>query len=393
MNEGDEELTIFLLAVHHHEATIQTIVNLAAQAAALQESESTCSECGDYSVRPTDPVTSRLKVIQSGHASIFKSQTGFTASEFEAVCILVAPVLIRNARSTGLPRLNAGRPSKLDPRERVLSFVLNVKHNTGVRYESSAWNWSRSSLCDDVKWVADAITEGMKDEIQWPDEYRRAQLAQRLPEFPGCIGHVDGTLCRINRPSDIGPDHRRYFNGRKHIYCFNNTVVVDHDGLFIFVDPGYAGSFHDVNCLRHSILHNEWRERLTRSNLDDAGEYLLGDPGYVGVEMYILRRVHRRELPTDPNAAAVAEAFNRRHAAERVKVEWGIGGLKIRFRRLLTNCPSRRGSFAPVFTACCILTNFIHRNRMDFSIVSADNNVAESNFHEGQTASDIEWDD
>jgi hypothetical protein len=41
MNEGDEELTIVLLAILHHEATIQTIVNLAAQAAVLQGSEST----------------------------------------------------------------------------------------------------------------------------------------------------------------------------------------------------------------------------------------------------------------------------------------------------------------------------------------------------------------
>jgi DDE superfamily endonuclease len=172
----------------------------------------------------------------------------------------------------------------------VLSFVLNGKHNTGVRYESSAWNWSQSSLCDDVKWVADALNESMKDEIQWPDENCRSQLAQRLPEFPGCIGNVDRTLCRINRPSDIGPDIRRHFNGRKHIYCFNNTVVFDHDGLFIFVNSGYAGSFHDVNCLRHSILHREWRERFKRSSLDEPGEYLLEDPGYVGVEMYILRQ-------------------------------------------------------------------------------------------------------
>jgi DDE superfamily endonuclease len=147
-----------------------------------------------------------------------------------------------------------------------------------------------------------------------------------------------------------------------------------------------------VNCLRHSILHREWRERFTRSSLDEPGEYLLGDPGYVGVEMYILRRAQRRELPTDTNAVAVAEAFNRMRAAERVKVEWGIGGLKIRFRRLLTKCPSSRASFSPVFTACCILTNYIHRNRMDFSISSAENNVIEGNLHEGQTASDVEWD-
>jgi hypothetical protein len=51
-----------------------------------------------------------------------------------------------------------------------------------------------------VKWVADAINESMKDEIQWPDENRRTQLAQRLPEFPGCIGHVEGTLvAKIDR--------------------------------------------------------------------------------------------------------------------------------------------------------------------------------------------------
>jgi hypothetical protein len=211
-----------------------------------------------------------------------------------------------------------GSPSKLDPRERVLSFVLSVKHNTGVRYESSSWNWSRSSLCDDMKWVSDAINESMRHEIQWPDAGRRVQLSQRLPGFPGCIGHLDGTLCCINRPSNIGADHRRHYNGRKHIYCFNNIVVVDHDGLFIFVDPGHAGSYHDVNCLRNSDLHREWRERFSRPSLDEVGQHLLGDPGYVGVEMYVLRRIHRREMPTDPNAAAIAEAFNRKHAAERI---------------------------------------------------------------------------
>jgi DDE superfamily endonuclease len=109
------------------------------------------------------------------------------------------------------------------------------------------------------------------------------------------------------------------------------------------------------------------------------------------VEMYVLRRVHTREMPADPNAAAVAEAFNRKHAAERIKVEWGIGGLKTRFRRLLTNCPTRRGSFSSMFTACCILTNFIHRNRMEFSIVSADESPGNSGSGEHINSNEIEW--
>jgi hypothetical protein len=59
MNDGNEELTIVFLDVLHYEATIQTIVNLTAQAAALQGSESTSSERGDYSVRPGSACSSK----------------------------------------------------------------------------------------------------------------------------------------------------------------------------------------------------------------------------------------------------------------------------------------------------------------------------------------------
>jgi hypothetical protein len=58
MTECDEELTIVLLAVLHLGATIQNIVNLAAQAAALQGPESTCSVAKCRLVRwspPDDP--------------------------------------------------------------------------------------------------------------------------------------------------------------------------------------------------------------------------------------------------------------------------------------------------------------------------------------------------
>jgi hypothetical protein len=106
--------------------------------------------------------------------------------------------------------------------------------------------------------------------------------------------------------------------------------------------------------------------------MDVTQEYLFGDPGYMGVEMYILRRMDGRESVqgTDP----VVDAFNRRLAARRVQVEWGIGGLKNRFRRFLSWCPSRRSLFAPMFEACCRLTNFIHRSRMEFSIMDVGHN-------------------
>jgi hypothetical protein len=41
-------------------------------------------------------------------------------------------------------------------------------------------------------------------------------------------------------------------NGQKKMYSMNSTVIVDHDGLFIYVGQGYPGSFLDVTILRLS---------------------------------------------------------------------------------------------------------------------------------------------
>jgi DDE superfamily endonuclease len=115
------------------------------------------------------------------------------------------------------------------------------------------------------------------------------------------------------------------------------------DGLFIYVDAGFAGSFHDVRCRRNSHIHHNWREYFANDDLDAVQEYILGDPGYMGVDMYVLRRVDNREM-SNANENPVVRAFNQRHVARRVEVEWGIGGLKNKFRRFLTQCPNRDGT-------------------------------------------------
>jgi len=33
------------------------------------------------------------------------------------------------------------------------------------------------------------------------------------------------------------------------MYSMNNTMVVDHRGIFIYLDIAYQGSFHDVTSL------------------------------------------------------------------------------------------------------------------------------------------------
>jgi hypothetical protein len=75
--------------------------------------------------------------------------------------------------------------------------------------------------------------------------------------------------------------------------------------------------------------------------------------------MYVLRKVDLREVALE-NHTPVITAFNKQLNKRRVKVEWGIGAIKNKWRRFLDVCPTRRKNFRPVFHACCRLTNFVH---------------------------------
>ena len=59
-----------------------------------------------------------------------------------------------------------GRPSKLAPEQRLLSFVVYLKHDNSVTFESALWNWSRTSANDDALFVAGCVKVAAADEIR-----------------------------------------------------------------------------------------------------------------------------------------------------------------------------------------------------------------------------------
>jgi hypothetical protein len=50
----------------------------------------------------------------------------------------------------------------------------------------------------------------------------------------------------------------------------------------------------------------------------------------------------------------------------RVQIKWGIGGLKRKWRRLMKRFDSTKLIYSHLFEATTLLTNFLHRRRMDF---------------------------
>ena len=194
----------------------------AALATALSVIEALGDQESDYFVNPDRPKIDRP--LLASHESIFRMNVGFSIGEFEELCSYVCPVLDLCARSTGQMRLAPGRPPKLSGPERVLAAIFYLKHNTTGRYESIGWNYSRSGVFDDTFFVLSTIWKALYQEIQWPDADRRRVLGARIATMPGCIGFVDGTLCRINRPKR--PDHGVYYNCPKRGYFLTSSIIL-----------------------------------------------------------------------------------------------------------------------------------------------------------------------
>ncbi len=98
----------------------------------------------------------------------------------------------------------------------------------------------------------------------------------------GCIRFIDGTLVETQKPWKNAL-HKSWFNGRKNTYSMNNTMICDHQGLFIYININYLGSYHDVNILQHLSIYNQWC-----THGDDYFKYLFMDSSQMGEGIVLL---------------------------------------------------------------------------------------------------------
>ena len=109
------------------------------------------------------------------------------------------------------------------------------------------------------------------------------------------------------------------------MYCMNNMVVVSHGCLFIHLDLGIPGFFHDVIIFCHSNFYKHWHAHCIHG--DRYFEYLLGDPSCIDVYMFIMWRFGNVERSLDMDEVVLI-ACNKIHASYNGRVEWGIGGFE-----------------------------------------------------------------
>ena len=97
---------------------------------------------------------------------------------------------------------------------------------------------------------------------------------------------------------------------------------------------------------------------------DRIHKYLFGDPGYSGKNMFIMQRLNgTQELPEGVDTGSI-RAYSKMHVGYRMHVEWGIGGLKQKWCRLMKRYDATLPKYDDFFTSCCLMKNFIYRWRI-----------------------------
>eukprot|EP00955_Chlamydomonas_euryale_P039649 351479-Chlamydomonas_euryale.AAC.24 len=153
---------------------------------------------------------------------------------------------------------------------------------------------SQASVSKAIKIVVMAIQQLYLIYIKKPTtaELNKTLAAYATKGFPACMGAIDGTRVKIDKPQKKKnhqiPFADKYYPARYHAYTMQVQAICDYSCMFWDAEIGRAGSVHDSRVLRESNVYMEAEATILTSTRHvplpysphTIMPYILGDPGY-----------------------------------------------------------------------------------------------------------------
>ena len=221
----------------------------------------------------------------------------------------------------------------------------------------------------------------------WTAAEQQAWLAAPTgpAQFHDCIGIVDATYVRVERPANSKLERRLYSTYKKYHAVFF-MVIVDRRGQRPCV--ARRSSSHALTCSPcHMSVRPGFIRYVDNGNSPKGGSestalyrardiflhpdlFLLGDVAYHSDDR--CRTGYRAPDLTLAKAGTAAEQarrllFNQQLSAERQRVEHTFSRLKHTWRLLQATWNMDLARLAPTFRACCLLCNWLHHTRNLYS--------------------------
>jgi hypothetical protein len=127
-------------------------------------------------------------------------------------------------------------------------------------------------------------------------------------------------------------------------------------------------------CYHFALIRfvQNWRQFFVHK--DNYFEYLLGDSSYTSEEMFVMCWLKRQKLALRHDLEAMY-AYNKMHVRYKVWAEWGIGGLKRKWKKLMKRFDSTKPKYNHLFRTIIIFINFLYMHHLDFTTKVIGNHI------------------
>lgn len=208
------------------------------------------------------------------------------------------------------------------------------------------------------------------------------KIAERfhfLWNIPNCLGSLDGKHIRIEKLPNTGSSNYNY----KSYHSIVLMACSDADGLFVFIETGFAGRNSDGGILQASSIKRFIENGLNLpppSKLPNDEQENLFPYFFVGDEAFPLTRYLMRPYP-HRSLNNKKRIFNYRLSRGRKTVECSFGMMTEKFPVLSTAIRCHRvEKVAKIVKAVCVLHNYV---RLSEGVQYTAQNVEITNVNNG----------
>lgn len=226
----------------------------------------------------------------AAHPTAFRSLSGFTLTDFEALYQDFADFYARDrqtslTRKTRKPRKRApgaGSKFSLDPRTRLLMALVFLRTYPTYEVLGFFFSLNKGNAQRGVTDVLATLEAHTVFTCQRPAKERQKLRSVQavMDAFPDVRLVIDAKEQRVQRPGghdDAGNSRQKpFYSGKKKAHTLKTQVAVAPDGSFQSVGKSVPGSVHDLTLLRQSDLMH----RL------DKTEAAMMDKGYDGIQTF-----------------------------------------------------------------------------------------------------------
>ena len=218
-------------------------------------------------------------------------------------------------RTTG-----AGRPFKLDLRNRFLMLLIYYRLYITYTLAGFLFDLDQSSICRDIQKIEGLVRQCLPIPQKMYPITKRLKTPEEVEKyFPGFLAFIDSTEQQIPRPVDK-EKRKEYYSGKKKRHTVKNQIMVNNCGLIL----------HKANHHKKGRRHDY---DIYKKNHPVAPKQVVNviDLGYLGVENDFPEQLSALPCKKKRNCELSVEEekeYNKIHSKKRIVIEHTICRLK-----------------------------------------------------------------